>query len=517
MSIKTFSSIYIGSFEVTMKIFEISSKKKLREIDYIRSRLDLGKEAYKHDNKSIGYECVDELCDMLSEFRTIMNGYKVDSYEIYASSFFDSVSNKMFVLDQVYIRTGFQINVINNVTHRFISYKSLVNNEAFAKLVKKSAIVVDIGGASVQVTFFNNGKLESTQHMEIGTVKLRELLYNPGNTENTYRSDMEEYIDKKIKAYTHLYFEQTVDYVIFMNDNGMELIQRLEKDNEENNLIKADKLYKYLEKLQRKSLSDISEVLSLPDDSDSLLIPTICLFKAFISNLQPKDVWIAGVNINDGIAYDYAQKNRLIRMTHNFDDDVISAAKKLSERFCSYSLHIEALTGLSIQIFDAMKKVHGLGSRERLLLQTATILHDCGKFISLENDAMCAYNIIKSSEIIGLVQSEREIVARTVLYNSYKLDNYEDVSDVLGMKEYVISAKLAAILRVANALDQSHKQKFTNIKFTLKDKQLIIHLETFDDISLEKRLFEEKTAFFEEIFSIKPIIKSKKIYNLGGN
>ena len=61
MSIKTFSSIYIGSFEVTMKIFEISSKKKLREIDYIRSRLDLGKEAYKHDNKSIGYECVDEL------------------------------------------------------------------------------------------------------------------------------------------------------------------------------------------------------------------------------------------------------------------------------------------------------------------------------------------------------------------------------------------------------------------------------------------------------------------------
>lgn len=323
MSIKTFSSIYIGSFEVTMKIFEISSKKKLREIDYIRSRLDLGKEAYKHDNKSIGYECVDELCDMLSEFRTIMNGYKVDSYEIYASSFFDSVSNKMFVLDQVYIRTGFQINVINNVTHRFISYKSLVNNEAFAKLVKKSAIVVDIGGASVQVTFFNNGKLESTQHMGIGTVKLRELLYNPGNTENTYRSDMEEYIDKKIKAYTHLYFEQSVDYVIFMNDNGMELIQRLEKDKEENNLIKADKLYKYLEKLQRKSLSDISEVLSLPDDSDSLLIPTICLFKAFISNLQPKDVWIAGVNINDGIAYDYAQKNRLIRMTHNFDDDVI--------------------------------------------------------------------------------------------------------------------------------------------------------------------------------------------------
>ena len=219
---------------------------------------------------------------------------------IYASSFFDSVSNKMFVLDQVYIRTGFQINVINNVTHRFISYKSLVNNEAFAKLVKKSAIVVDIGGASVQVTFFNNGKLESTQHMEIGTVKLRELLYNPGNTENTYRSDMEEYIDKKIKAYTHLYFEQSVDYVIFMNDNGMELIQRLEKDNEENNLIKADKLYKYLEKLQRKSLSDISEVyissksvsikLSSSDDNSKSSSPKITASELVLSEVGASSI-----------------------------------------------------------------------------------------------------------------------------------------------------------------------------------------------------------------------------------
>lgn len=516
MSIKTFASIYIGSFEVTMKIFEISSKKKLKEIDYIRSRLDLGKEVYKNKNNNIGYECVDELCDLLIEFRSIMNSYKVDSFEVYASSFFSTISNEVFVLDQIYIRTGFQIKVINNTTHRFISYKSLVSDEAFGKLAKKTAAVVDIGGTSVQITLFENGNLQTTQQMELGTVKLRELIYAPGNTESSYREDMEEYIDKKIKAYTHLYLKKKVDYVVFMNDNGMELLKRIGNESPDDNLIKAEKFQKYLEKLQKKSLSDMSRELDLLNDSDLLLIPTIALFKAFISNLNPSQVWIAGIDINDGIAYDYAQKNKLIRMSHNFDDDIIAAAKNLSEHFCSYSLHIDALRGLSTQIFDALKKVHGLGSRERLLLQTATILHDCGKYISLENDALCSYNIIKASEIIGLLQSEKEIVARTVLYNSAELNHFSDVSDKLSMDEYVTSAKLAAILRVANALDQSHKQKFKNIKMNLKGKELIIALETFDDISLEKRLFEEKTAFFEEIYSIKPIIKAKKIYNIGG-
>ena len=64
-----------------------------------------------------------------------------------------------------------------------------------------------------------------------------------------------------------------------------------------------------------------------------------------------------------------------------------------------------------------MKKFHGLGTRERLLLQIASILHDCGKFISLRDSSACAYNIIMATEIIGLSHAEREIVAEVVRCN----------------------------------------------------------------------------------------------------
>ena len=61
------------------------------------------------------------------------------------------------------------------------------------------------------------------------------------------------------------------------------------------------------------------------------------------------------------------------------------------------------------------------GQIRRLLLQVAAILHDCGKYISFANGPSCSYDIIMASEIIGLTHKEREIIANTVLYNTWPL------------------------------------------------------------------------------------------------
>ena len=57
------------SYEVDFKIFELSAKKKIRDIDYVRSRIELGADAYSKG--SIGYELVEALCDTLREFAQI--------------------------------------------------------------------------------------------------------------------------------------------------------------------------------------------------------------------------------------------------------------------------------------------------------------------------------------------------------------------------------------------------------------------------------------------------------------
>ena len=143
MAIKTFASIYIGSFEVSMKIFEFSSKKSIRTIDNVDARLDLGKDSFV--NRNLGYEIVDQLCDILSQFKEIMQGYKVDDYEIYTSSVLRDSSNALFVLDQIHLRTGFTVNVISNSEHRFLSYKSVAGQARFEGIVSHHA-AVNIGG-----------------------------------------------------------------------------------------------------------------------------------------------------------------------------------------------------------------------------------------------------------------------------------------------------------------------------------------------------------------------------------
>ena len=105
-----------------------------------------------------------------------METYKVDAYEVYAASVLRDMQNVLFILDQIRIRTGFEVKILSNSEHRFISYKAIAMHEEFEKLIQKGAAFVDIGGGSMQVTVFANGKVVTTQHLALGTMKMREQL-----------------------------------------------------------------------------------------------------------------------------------------------------------------------------------------------------------------------------------------------------------------------------------------------------------------------------------------------------
>jgi exopolyphosphatase/guanosine-5'-triphosphate,3'-diphosphate pyrophosphatase len=117
-----------------------------------------------------------------------------------------------------------------------------------------------------------------------------------------------------------------------------------------------------------------------------------------------------------------------------------------------------------------------------------------------------------STEIIGLSHMEREIVASVVRFNHSPFSYYGEQSSESGLdrESYLVVAKLTAILRLANSLDRSHKQKFKGVKAALRDNELILTVDTREDTSLEKRAFELNEKFFMEVYSIKPVLKQKK-------
>lgn len=129
------------------------------------------------------------------------------------------------------------------------------------------------------------------------------------------------------------------------------------------------------------------------------------------------------------------------------------------------------------------------------------------------NLAECSYAIIMSTEIIGLSHREREMVANVVKYNHMEFD-YGMVSTEGGAmetSEYLTIVKLTAILQISNALDRSHRQKCRDIRAVLKENQLVITVNTAEDITLEKGLFDSRADFFEEVYSLRPVIRQKRI------
>lgn len=511
MAVKTFAAIDVGSYELAMKIFEVSKAKGMREIDHIRHSIDMGSETYSAGKLSS--ERVDELCRILREFSDIMRTYQVSDYKAYGTSAIRETKNKVILLDQVEQRTGIHIDILSNSEQRFLDYKSIaLKGEGFQKIIENGTAILDIGGGSIQISLFDNDALVSTQNMRLGVLRLQEHLHHLEASSRQYDELIKEMVESQLSVYKKLYLkDRQIKNIIVVDDYISELVMRQGKDNI-GGIADRKTLEYYTQACRTKNISELSKLLNMPEEKISLLYISMILLHCIMKNVDAERIWAPGVTLCDGIAYEYAEKNKIITLPHDFEKDIIACAQSISKRYQGSRKRSETLEQIALAIFDGMKKIHGLGKRERLLLQIATILHDCGKYISMVNLGECSYSIIMATEIIGLSHIEREIVANVVKYNHLEFDYEADEGkhQMIDKVFYLKIAKLIAILKLANGLDRSHKQKFKNTKISLKEEELIITVDTAEDITLEKGLFDERAEFFEEVYKIRPVIKKKR-------
>jgi len=257
---------------------------------------------------------------------------------------------------------------------------------------------------------------------------------------------------------------------------------------------------------------EIMSQYSVSSDSAKFIVPSAIICRCLLERFGAEKIWLPEVSIGDGVCYEYAISSKLLRARHSFDEDIIAASRNIAKRYKSSNAHIKNVEELSLTMFDRLKKVHGLGQRERLLLQISAILHNCGKYISLADVADCAYNIIMATEIIGLSHAERQIVANVVKFNTTDFVYYEELAltSSVTREEYLVIAKLTAILRAANSLDRGHRQKIKEVDVTVQGGEVLLGVRTNEDLTLEKGALEDKDALFEEVFNLHPVIRQKK-------
>lgn len=507
MAVSTFAAIDVGSYEVEMVIYEITGK-GISQLDHLRHIIPLGRDTYNQN--AISYGLIDELCDVLFDFVKIMKTYEVRNYRAIATSAIREAKNANSIIDRIKVRTGLKVEILSNSEQRLIMYEAVASKkEGFNSLIEKGAAMADVGSGSSQISLFDNGSLITTQNVRLGALRVNEVLDHMDKTVSNNLSIMEEYIDTDVDCLKHLFIkDRKIECLIAVGDSINWILNRIRTDRTKEYFTKDEFMQIYY-KLYLSG--NAAEALGISKEQASMLVPSAMIYKKLLDATGADTLWIPGVRLCDGLVAGYARKEKKAGgFDHDFNADIIAAAKNISKRYSWNKEHVKFVEKNALEIFDTMKKIHGLGKRERLLLQIACILHDCGQYISMLHPEECSYNIIMSTEIIGLSHLEREMVANIVKYTTTEFNADGELSVGFTPEVFLTISKLTAIIKVSNALDRGHKQKFKNMKYLIKDRTLLITTGTYEDITLEKGMINDKVGLFEEVYGIKPVIVQKR-------
>ena len=512
MAVTTFAAIDIGSYNISMEIFEVR-RSGLTSLTTLQQRLLLGREAY--DKHRISMESLNELTRILGDYANVMKEYGVSAYRACAKSAFRESGNSMLIMEHIKKKTGITVDVLSNSEQRFLSYKSIASKgEDFERTIETGTAIVDVGGGSIQLSLFDKDTLVTTTNLLLGSLRVSGRIAQLEN--QTAHPDVliDQLIRKDILNFKRMYLkDRNIDTIILVGDYFTNLIFQNRADA--NKFESREEFLGWYDKIVNMTAQEAAEFLGVGMEVAHAVLPTAVLYKRLIEVLGVKTVWLPGIQLTDGIAFDYGLSPKIIRSSHDVDRDILSAARNIMKRYAGNKPHTDKLLEVSDEIFRAVRKSNLLSDRDRLLLKVACCLHDCGKYVSLVDVAACSYNIIKSTEIIGLSERERMIIANVVRYNTVPLDfrgnpAYEDSARDMLPEDLIRVAKLTAILRLANGLDQSYLQKITEIRATRKEEKLIIEVVVKEDFTLEKGIFAENVTFFEDIFDVKPVLKIKK-------
>ncbi len=510
------TAIDLGSYSLKMKIVEVGEQGSIRILENLSKPASLGKDVYSLGK--VRYETVDEICDIITGFKKLMLEYGSKKTQAVATSAIREASNKDHLIDLITLKTGIKVEVLNNAREKFLTYKAIRSFlPDFEKIYNEGVMLVEVGSGNVEVTLYQNGYLVLTHSIKLGHLRLRKTLAGLEKRSMDFPQLLEEYVDSRTDRLDNLKQSFSIPHFMVLGSE-MKTINRLCNKTDragELNEIPLKKFKKFFLEVFDKPTPRVSRDYGLHADLAASLLPSMIIINKFLGMTKAKKIITPFVSLNDGLVADYTNKRFKTRHHEDFETDILKQARALAVKYETNLEHVENVENNALILFDSLKQTHGLKRMDRLLLQVAALLHDNGKFVNLERHHELSCELVRGSDILGLSNSEMNIVAAVTRYHSdHSPSKLDDNTMPLTGKDRIVASKLVALIRLADALDTSHRQKLNNIRVGLKEKELTVRAESETDTTLEEWVFDKNSPFFQEIFGLSPHITIKrKIYN----
>ena len=171
--------------------------------------------------------------------------------------------------------------------------------------------------------------------------------------------------------------------------------------------------------------------------------------------------------------------------------------------------HARQVARLSTQLFEATKPLHHLDADALRLLDRAAFLHNTGMLIEARRHHKHSFRLIKEASLPDFNDEQRYEIAMIARYHRRALPStsHEEYA-ILGRAARKRVSALAALLRIADALDYSHDGRVLRVAASaeLSDAEnwiLSIWARPLADLDNELEHASEKADLFEKVFKCK--------------
>jgi exopolyphosphatase/guanosine-5'-triphosphate,3'-diphosphate pyrophosphatase len=497
------AAIDIGTNSLHMIVVQVRPDLSFEVIDREKEMVRLG--AGGLDGRALTPEAMHAALQVLSKFRRLAESHRVDEVIAVATSATREAENGGEFLRTIVQQTGIRPRVISGTEEARLIHLAAVYGVSVSGDV---AVVIDIGGGSVEVTRGPGMAIEVGRSFKLGVIRLTERFVKADPLEPRDERKLVRHIDGEIGKYLGQIARAGFDRVIGTSGTIMSLgavagaADGLAPGASlRNRRISAKQLHAVRKDLVSLTLEKRLRVPGLEPRRADLAVAGAILLDEVLKRLGAQEITLCDLSLREGLVLDYIARHRKeIAQADRYPDVRRRSVFELAERCNYWPEHSQQVARLSVALFDQTRAIHGLTDRERDWLEYAAILHDIGVHISYEGHHKHSYYLVKNGDLRGFEPDEIETMALVARYHRQATPKRKhDGFGELRRRQRRAVRTLAAILRLAESLDRSHAQTVTGLEIHDRGDDDLLQLRTSGDAELELWSATRHAAPFERL------------------
>ncbi len=501
---KTVAAIDVGSNSLRLVVAEVLADGRIEVLERLQRAVRLGRDTFVRGRLS--GQSMRAALGVLRDYAKLLQLYQVERVRAVATSAVREANNADTLLDRIFMATNLQVEVIDTSEESRLMVSAVRQAVGDALGVSRNqALVAEVGGGSTLLTVLEDGEIAASQSLRVGSIRLQEVLATSGEPPDRSAELLRQEIVNETSILRRSLPLEEVESFVAVGGDARFAAREIGKPDASPSLVTVDRseLDKLVRRCRRHSAEELSKRHGLPFAEAETLVPALLVYQILLHKTRAGRLIVTQVSLRDGLLLDLARD-----VTGQQDEGllkgVIHSATAVAEKYGANLEHARNVADLAVRLFDDLQADHGLSARHRLLLRVAGLLHEIGSVVSSRAHHKHSYYLIANSEIFGLNRQETLIVAHVARYHRRAVPRPTHIDYMnLPREARVVVNKLAALLRVADALIRGHLSQPGELRFERQGDELIVYVPDGIDLLLERRAIAAKGDLFEDIYGMK--------------